>query len=93
LLWSAHFATPTAVSGEITATATSITTCSALDGRVDVVTKYRELQIKPEETSGSDSAAITPANESVSAGIRIGGISMLAYAMGGTSAVIAVLVL
>jgi hypothetical protein len=93
LLWSAHFATPTAVSGEVTATATSTTSCAALDGREGVVTKYRELQIKAEESSGSDGAATTPANESVSAGVRIGGLSMLAGTVGAAAAVIAKLVL
>jgi hypothetical protein len=57
------------------------------------VTKYRELKIKPEETSGSDGAAITPANESVSAGVRVGGLSMLAYAMGGAAVAVAAFVL
>jgi hypothetical protein len=91
-LWSAHFATPTAASGEVTATATSTTSCPAFDGREGVVTRYRELQIR-EETSGSDGAAITPANESVSAGVKIGAISMLACTLGGATAVIAALVL
>jgi hypothetical protein len=91
-LWSAHFATPTAASGEVTATATSTTSCPAFDGREGVVTRYRELQIR-EETSGSDGAAITPANESVSAGVKIGAISMLVCTLGGATAVIAALVL
>jgi hypothetical protein len=93
LLWSAHFATPTAVSGEVTATATSTTSCAALDGREGVVTKYRELKFKAEETSGSDGAAITPANESVSAGVRVSGISMLACMMGGAAVTVAAFML
>ncbi|KAM0704365.1 hypothetical protein Q7P35_008599 [Cladosporium inversicolor] len=99
-LWSAHFATPTAVSGEVTATATSTTSCVGLDGGEGPVTRYRELQIRgmdAEETSGTgdggESTAITPANESVSVGVKIGGVSLLACTMGGAAAVIATLVL
>jgi len=95
-LWSAHFATPTAASGEVTATATSTTSCPAFDGREGVVTRYRELQIRSMdagETSGSDGAAITPANESVSAGVKIGGASLLACTLGGAIAMTAALVL
>jgi hypothetical protein len=95
-LWSAHFATPTAASGEVTATATSTTSCPAFDGREGVVTRYRELQIRgmdAGETSGSDGAAITPANESVNAGVMIGSISMLACTLGGATAMVAALVL
>lgn len=46
-LWSAHFATPTAVAGEVTATATSTTSCPALDGGDGgPVTSYRELKVR-----------------------------------------------
>jgi len=92
-LWSAHFATPTAANGEVTATATSTTSCVGLDGGEGPVTRYRELQIRgrgAEETSGSadggDGAAVTPANESVSAGIRLGAVSLVACAVGGAAA-------
>lgn len=80
-LWSAHFATPTAASGDVTATATSTTSCVGLDGGEGPVTRYRELKIRgmdAEETSGTSSggsdAATTPIGESVSAGIatRVG---------------------
>ena len=98
-LWSAHFATPTAASGEVTATATSTTSCVGLDGGDGPVTRYRELKIRgveTEETSGAgnggNGAAITPANESVSAGVKIGGVSLLTCAMG-AAAVIAASVL
>lgn len=95
-LWSAHFATPTAASGEVTATATFTTSCPAFDGREGVVTRYRELQIRgmdAEETSGSNGAAITPASESVSAGVKFGTISMLAGTLGGATAMVAAMVL
>ena len=100
-LWSAHFATPTAVSGEVTATATSTTSCVGLDGGDGPVTKYRELKIRgvdSEETSGAGDgghgAAITPANESVSAGVRIGGVSLFTCSIAGAAtAVIAAFVL
>lgn len=38
-LWSAHFATPTATSGEVTATETSTTSCAGLDGGEGPVTR------------------------------------------------------
>lgn len=92
-LWSAHFATPTAASGEVTATATSTTSCVGIDGGEGPVTRYRELKIRgadAEETSGAgdggNAAAITPADESVSAGVKIGGVSLLACTMGGAAA-------
>ena len=98
-LWSAHFAMPTAASAEVTATATSTTSCVGLDGGDGPVTRYRELQTRSmdaEEISGAgdggNGAATTPANESVSAGVKIVGASLLTYAMGG-AAVIAALVL
>lgn len=98
-LWSAHFATPT-ISGEVTATATSTTSCVGLDGGEGPVTRYRELQIRgmdAEETSGTgeggEGAAVTPANESVSAGVKMSGVSLLACTMGGAAAVIAAVVL
>jgi hypothetical protein len=56
-LWSAHFATPATTSGDVTATATSTTSCSGLNGRKGPVTQYRELKMR--ETSGSDDAAAT----------------------------------
>jgi hypothetical protein len=85
LLWSAHFATPTAASGEVTATATSTTSCVGLDGGEGPVTRYRELQVRSmnaEETSGTadggNGAATTPLNESVSAGVSFHGVPMVA---------------
>ena len=101
-LWSAHFATPTAANGDVTATATSTTSCVGLDGGEGPVTRYRELKIRgadAEETSGAgdggNAAAVTPADESVSAGVKIGGASLLACTMGGAAAaaVMAALVL
>ncbi|GAB7324997.1 hypothetical protein MBLNU13_g08798t1 [Cladosporium sp. NU13] len=96
-LWSAHFATPTAASAEVTATATSTTSCVGLDGGDGPVTRYRELQTRSmdaEETSGAgdggNGAAITPANESVSAGVEIGAGSLLTYVMGGAAVIAAV---
>jgi hypothetical protein len=74
-LRSAHFATPTAVSGEVTATATSTTSCVGLDGGEGPVTRYRELKTR-DVASGTASAG--PIGESVSAGIRVGGGSLLA---------------
>ena len=89
LLWSAHFATPTAASGEVTATATSTTSCVGLDGGEGPVTRYRELQVRSmnaEETSGtadgSNGAATTPVNESVSGAVKLRGVSMFAMIVG-----------
>jgi hypothetical protein len=74
-LRSAHFATPTAASGEITATATSTTSCVGLDGGEGPVTRYRELKTRDVESATASGGSI---GESVSAGIRIGGGSLLA---------------
>lgn len=89
-LWSAHFATPTAASGDVTATATSTTSCVGLDGGEGPVTRYRELKIR-EQTSatagGGEGAATTPIGESVSAGLKVGGGSLLACIVGGAAVV------
>jgi hypothetical protein len=78
-LWSAHFATPaTASDGEVTATATSTTSCSGLNGREGHVTKYRELKFR--ETSV---AATTSTNESTSGAARTGGKGGFAYGLVG----------
>jgi hypothetical protein len=74
-LRSAHFATPTAVSGEVTATATSTTSCVGLDGGEGPVTRYRELKTRDVESATASGGSI---GESVSAGIRVGGGSLLA---------------
>jgi hypothetical protein len=74
-LRSAHFATPTAASGEVTATATSTTSCVGLDGGEGPVTRYRELKTRDVESATASGGSI---GESVSAGIRIGGGSLLA---------------
>jgi hypothetical protein len=88
-LWSAHFATPTAVSGEVTATATSTTSCLGLDGGDGPVTKYRELQTRTSESAdGSDGAATTSVSESVSTGVKNGVVSLLVCTIGGAAAVI-----
>jgi len=89
-LWSAHFATPTAASGDVTATATSTTSCIGLDSGEGPVTRYRELKIREQSSAtagGSDGdAATTPVGESVSAGYKIGGGSLLAGVIGGAAA-------
>jgi hypothetical protein len=77
-LWSAHFATPATASDEVTATATSTTSCSGLNGREGPVTKYRELKMR--ETSV---AATTPTNESTSGAARVGGKCGFAYGLVG----------
>lgn len=87
-LWSAHFATPTAVSGDVTATATSTTSCAGLDGGEGPVTAYRELKIRGmDETSGSSDggASVTPAPESTGAGVRLHGSSPFVWAAGGAA--------
>lgn len=98
-LWSAHFANPTAASGEVTATATSTTSCTGIDGGEGPVTRYRELKIRgmdAEETSGTpdggNGAAITPANEVVGAGVTISEGSLLAC-MTGAAALVAAFIL
>jgi hypothetical protein len=78
-LRSAHFAIPTAASGEVTATATSTTSCVGLDGGEGPVTRYRELKTR-DVASGTASAG--PIGESVSAGIRVGGGTLLAWIVG-----------
>jgi hypothetical protein len=75
-LRSAHFATPTAVSGEVTATATSTTSCVGLDGGEGPVTRYRELKTRDVESATASGGSI---GESVSTGIRVGGRSLLAF--------------
>jgi hypothetical protein len=80
-LWSAHFATPATTSGEVTATATSTTSCSGLNGREGAVTQYRELKFR--ETSGSDGAETTSTNEVMSGAGRTGGKCGFAYALVG----------
>lgn len=78
-LWSAHFATPAAASDEeVTATATSTTSCSGLNGREGPVTKYRELKFR--ETSV---AATTATNESTSGAARTGEKCGFAYGLVG----------
>jgi hypothetical protein len=74
-LRSAHFATPTAVSGEVTATATSTTSCVGLDGGEGPVTRYRELKTRDVESATASGGSI---GESVSAGTRVGGGSLFA---------------
>ena len=88
-LRSAHFATPTAASGDVTATATSTTTCDGLDGGEGPVTRYRELKVRGmDETSGSNGgAAVTPAPETTGAGARLYGCSLLAWVVGGAAVV------
>lgn len=79
-LWSAHFATPTAVSGEVTATATSTTSCPAFDGgEGGPVTSYRELKVRggdntETETSGGDGAVETSTEVANAAGKMSGGM-------------------
>ena len=88
-LWSAHFATPATASDEVTATATSTTSCSGLNGREGPVTKYRELKMR--ETS---IAVTTPTNESTSGAARAGGKCGFAYGLvGAVVAGVGVLVL
>lgn len=87
-LWSAHFATPTAVSGEVTATATSTTSCPALDGGDGgPVTSYRELKVRGEgegatgTSSGGDTAPVETASEVVNGvGRAIGGLGRAQWA-------------
>jgi hypothetical protein len=89
-LWSAHFATPaTASDEEVTATATSTTSCSGLNGREGPVTKYRELKFR--ETSA---AATTSTNESTSGAARTGEKCGFAYGLvGAVVAAVGLLVL
>jgi hypothetical protein len=82
-LWSAHFATPATASDEVTATATSTTSCSGLNGRQGPVTQYRELKYR--ETSGSDGAEITSTNEVTGGAGRIGGKCGFAYGLVGAA--------
>lgn len=87
-LWSAHFATPTATaSGEVTATATSTTSCSGLHGREGPVTQYRELKMR--ETSGGDAAATTSTNEVTGDAAKTGGKCVFGHGLvGATFAVV-----
>jgi hypothetical protein len=88
-LWSAHFATPTTASYEVTATATSTTSCSGLNGREGPVTKYRELKFR--ETSV---AATTSTNESTGGAARTGEKCGFAYELvGAVVAAVGLLVL
>jgi hypothetical protein len=88
-LWSAHFATPTTASDEVTATATSTTSCSGLNGREGPVTKYRELKFR--ETSV---AATTSTNESTGGAARTGEKCGFAYELvGAVVAAVGLLVL
>lgn len=68
-LWSAHFATPASSSDDVTATATSTTSCSGLNGGEGPVTQYRELKTR-ETSSGSDSTATLAANQVESGAAR-----------------------
>lgn len=81
-LWSAHFATPTAVSGDVTATATSITTCAGLDGGEGPTTAYRELKTSDSSDGG---ASVTTLPESTSAGVRLYCCSPFVWAAGGAA--------
>jgi hypothetical protein len=81
-LWSAHFATPATASDEATATATSTTSCSGLNGREGPVTQYRELKFR--ETSGSDGAQTTSTNEVTSGAVKTGGKCGFGHGLVGT---------
>lgn len=81
---SAHFATPTAVSGNVTATATSITTCAGLDGGEGPTTAYRELKTSDSSDGG---ASVTTMPESTSAGVRFYGCSPFIWAAGGAAVI------
>lgn len=91
-LWSAHFATPTAVSGEVTATVTSTTSCGGLDGGEGVVTRVRVLKTRAGdgdemEGEGGGDARETGmgVGESVSAGggMKVSGWIVLVSVMAG----------
>jgi hypothetical protein len=82
-LWSAHFATPATASDEVTATATSTTSCSGLNGRQGPVTQYRVLKFR--ETSGSGGTETTSTNEVTSGAGRIGGKCGFAYGLMGAA--------
>lgn len=74
-LWSAHFASPASASdgsngeSEVTATATSTTSCSGLNGGQGPVTGYRELKYR--ETSGGAETTLAAVVENSVA--RVGG--------------------
>lgn len=82
-LWSAHFATPATASDEVTATATSMTSCSGLNGREGPVTQYRELRFR--DTSGGGGAETTSTNEVTGGAGRIGGKCGFAYGLVGAA--------
>jgi hypothetical protein len=82
-LWSAHFATPATTSGGVTATVTSTTSCSGLNGREGAVTQYRELKFR--ETSGSDGAETTSTNEVTSGAVKTGGKCGFAFGLVGAA--------
>lgn len=88
-LFSAHFATPTAISGDVTATATSTTSCAGLDGGDGPKTRYRELKLRgmdAEATSGTTNdggSSTTPVSESVSTGVKLDGGLVFACLAGG----------
>jgi hypothetical protein len=82
-LWSAHFATPATASDEVTATATSTTSCFGLNGREGPVTQYRELKFR--ETPGSGGAETTSTNEVTGGAGRIGGKCGFAYGLVGAA--------
>ena len=84
-LWSAHFATPATASGDdVTATATSTTSCSGLNGGEGPVTKYRELKMR-ETSGGSESGTATLAANDVEGGATRIGEGWNAYVLFGAA--------